>query len=89
MNQVRTPQEYATPEWLIANAKPGDRVTIATPHGQQLTGRMVMRGPAGLVLNLGGPHGTPGRGDARQHRFGEVLPARRLTARLAVAKFKL
>lgn len=60
MSQVRTPQEYATPEWLIANAKPGDRVTIATPHGQQRTGRMVMRGPAGLVLNLGGPHGTPG-----------------------------
>lgn len=60
MRQAKTPQEFAAPEWLIANAKVGDRVTIATPQGQTRAGRMVMRGPAGLVLNLGGPHGTPG-----------------------------
>lgn len=40
--------------------KAGCRVTIVTPHGQQRTGRAVMRGPAGWVLNLGGKHGTPG-----------------------------
>ena len=39
---------------------PGDRVTIRTPHGQERTGRAVMLGPAGWVLNLGGAHGTPG-----------------------------
>jgi hypothetical protein len=39
---------------------PGDRVTILTPHGQQRTGTVVMRGPYGWVLNLGGKHGTPG-----------------------------
>jgi hypothetical protein len=37
----------------------GDRVTITTPHGQELTGRAVMRGPYGWVLNMGGKHGTP------------------------------
>lgn len=38
----------------------GSRVTIVTPQGQERTGRAVMRGPAGWVLNLGGAHGTPG-----------------------------
>ena len=38
----------------------GDRVTITTPHGQQITGKAVMRGPYGWVLNLGGRHGRPG-----------------------------
>ena len=37
----------------------GDRVTIVTPHGHQRTGRAVMLGPAGWVLNMGGAHGTP------------------------------
>lgn len=40
--------------------KPGDRVTLLTPQKQEHTGRAVMRGPAGWVLNMGGPHGTPG-----------------------------
>jgi len=40
--------------------KPGSRVTIMTPHGQEATGKVVMRGPAGWVLNMGGPHGRPG-----------------------------
>lgn len=40
--------------------KPGDRVTIKTPHGQEISGRAVMKGPAGWVLNLGGAHGRPG-----------------------------
>jgi len=37
----------------------GSRVTIVNRFGQQSTGRAVMRGPAGWVLNMGGRHGTP------------------------------
>ena len=45
----------------------GDRVTILVPCGcgrngveyRPQTGRAVMRGPAGWVLNMGGPYGTP------------------------------
>ena len=44
----------------LDDIKAGDRVTIVTAHGQRRTGRAVMRGPAGWVLNMGGPHGTPG-----------------------------
>lgn len=50
-------------ELLYNKIRPGSRVTIVTPHGSKLTGRAVMRGPAGWVLNLGGPHGTPGIAD--------------------------
>lgn len=39
--------------------RPGSNVTIATPHGRLMTGRAVMRGPAGWVLNMGGLYGTP------------------------------
>jgi hypothetical protein len=38
----------------------GSRVTIVNRFGQQSTGRAVMRGPYGWVLNMGGPHGRPG-----------------------------
>jgi hypothetical protein len=38
---------------------PGDRVTIANRFNQESTGRAVMRGPHGWVLNMGGRHGTP------------------------------
>lgn len=38
----------------------GDRVTIVNRFGQEHTGKAVMRGPAGWVLNMGGRHGTPG-----------------------------
>lgn len=51
-----TPQ---TPS-LFDQIEVNDRVIITTPHGQNRTGRVVMRGPAGWVLNLGGQHGTPG-----------------------------
>lgn len=48
--------------------KHGDKVTILVPNGfgrfgqewKEKTGRVIMRGPAGWVLNMGGPHGTPG-----------------------------
>jgi hypothetical protein len=47
--------------------KPGDRVTIKTPHGSEISGRAVMFNTKFQcwVLNLGGPHGTPGLADAR------------------------
>lgn len=44
---------------LISVIRPGDRVTIVDRFGQQHTGRAVMRGPYGWVLNMGGRHGTP------------------------------
>jgi RadC-like JAB domain len=37
----------------------GSRVTIVNRFGQERTGRAVMLGPAGWVLNMGGRHGTP------------------------------
>lgn len=37
----------------------GCRVTIVNRFGQEHTGRAVMRGPHGWVLNMGGRHGTP------------------------------
>ena len=44
----------------------GDRVTISTPHGGKLSGRVVMRSShGGWVLNLGGRHGTPGLVDEK------------------------
>lgn len=39
--------------------KPGSRVTIVNRFGQTSTGRAVMRGPAGWVLNMGGKYGAP------------------------------
>ncbi|MBZ5532610.1 MAG: hypothetical protein LAO20_14350 [Acidobacteriia bacterium] len=46
---------------LVDAIRPGDRVTIVTPHGQQRTGRAVMPSSSGgWVLNMGGAHGTPG-----------------------------
>jgi len=58
--------------------KPGSRVTILVPNGKRIdwktrqvvqewkesTGRAVMRSATGgWVLNMGGPHGTPGLAD--------------------------
>lgn len=37
----------------------GDRVTVVNRFGQERTGRAVMRGLHGWVLNMGGAHGTP------------------------------
>jgi hypothetical protein len=60
-----SPREHGFPgpfeqEQLFNKIRPGSRVTIVTPHGSKLTGRAMMRGSAGWVLNLGGAHGTPG-----------------------------
>ena len=46
----------AASDWPEIGA--GDRVTIVNQFGQQQTGRVVMAGPAGWVLNVGGAHGT-------------------------------
>ena len=57
-----------TGKFTVDQIRAGDRVTILVPSGQGMhgqeyaerTGRAVMRGPAGWVLNMGGRHGTPG-----------------------------
>lgn len=45
----------------------GDRVTIKTPQGQEITGRAVMFNAKvdAWVLNLGGRHGIPGMATER------------------------
>ena len=37
----------------------GDRVTYVDRFGQKHTGKAVMKGPHGWVLNMGGKYGTP------------------------------
>lgn len=49
-----------TVQELHAAVGPGDRLTIRTAQGQELTGRVVMRNAYGFVLNLGGRYGKPG-----------------------------
>lgn len=44
---------------LFDTVRSGDKVTIVNRFGQISTGKAVMRGPAGWVLNMGGKHGTP------------------------------
>jgi hypothetical protein len=44
---------------LVDAISPGSKVTIVDRFGVQRTGRAVMRGPYGWVLNMGGKHGTP------------------------------
>ena len=45
---------------IIDSIRHGDRVTIVDRFGKSHSGKAVMRGPAGWVLNMGGAHGTPG-----------------------------
>ena len=49
----------ASNEELYNKIKPRSRVTIINRFNQESTGRAVMKGPAGWVLNMGGSHGTP------------------------------
>ena len=44
---------------LVDTISAGSRVTIVDRFGKERTGRAVMRGPYGWVLNMGGRHGTP------------------------------
>jgi hypothetical protein len=48
---------------LADGIKAGDRVTIVNRFGQSSTGRAVMKGAAGWVLNMGGKYGTPAIAD--------------------------
>jgi hypothetical protein len=65
MAQQRWAQHGA--ENLMASIQVGDKVTILRPAGigrdgreySERTGRAVMRGPHGWVLNMGGRYGTP------------------------------
>jgi hypothetical protein len=50
----------STEQRLVDAIRPGSRVTIVDRFGTQRTGRAVMRGPYGWILNMGGRHGTPG-----------------------------
>lgn len=53
---------------LLGTIRAGDKVTILVPNGigrhgpewKEKTGRAVMRGDHGWVLNMGGRFGTPG-----------------------------
>jgi hypothetical protein len=57
--RVRNPRRVG----MFSTIQPGDRVTIVTPRGQEMTGRAMMKGPAGWVLNVGGRYGTPALAD--------------------------
>lgn len=39
--------------------RPGSRVTILDRFNKRHTGWVVMKGPAGWVINMGGKYGTP------------------------------
>ena len=52
-----------TPKAILDAIRAGDRVTIETRFNQHRTGRAVLRGPHGWVLNMGGAYGTPGIAD--------------------------
>lgn len=55
------PKPMRTEGAAVAAIRPGSRVTIRTPQGQERTGRAVMRSSeGGWVLNMGGKYGTPG-----------------------------
>lgn len=45
---------------LVASIRPGDRVTIRTPRGQERMGVAVICSGTHVALNMGGQHGTPG-----------------------------
>ena len=63
-------------ENTILNAiSAGDRVTVVDRFGATRTGRAVMKGPAGWVLNMGGKYGTPGI--ATNENVVKVKPRRR------------
>ena len=44
---------------MFKDIQVGDSVTMSTPQGQVLSGKAVVKGPYGWVINVGGRHGTP------------------------------
>lgn len=60
-NPAEKNPRYTYPAGSVLNAiRAGDRVTIRDRFGKERTGKAVMSGPHGWVLNMGGAHGTPG-----------------------------
>ena len=64
-NSISEQKQQQEAGGVVSQIRPGDRVTIRTPHGQELTGKAVMYNSQQQcwVLNLGGKHGTPGIAD--------------------------
>lgn len=58
-NPVSWGHRYEPSGDVLDAIRSGDRVTIRDRFGKERTGRAVMRGPHGWVLNMGGAHGTP------------------------------
>lgn len=60
----------------FANIKPGDRVTIRTPQGQEVTGKAqaLLIFPTHAVLNMGGKYGRPAV--ATERNLVRVKPAK-------------
>ena len=65
MNNKLNITDFILASRLLSAVCVGDRVTISDRFGEHHTGRAVMRGPAGWVLNMGGPHGTPAIADVQ------------------------
>jgi hypothetical protein len=58
---------------IVDAIRPGDTVIIVNRFGQERKGRAVMRSTyGGWVLNMGGPHGTPGIAD--EDNIVKVIP---------------
>jgi hypothetical protein len=55
----REQREHGGSGSLFDAIRHGDRVTFVDRFGKSHTGKAVMRGPYGWVLNMGGRHGTP------------------------------
>ena len=63
-NSKKRVRYFKNPARLVDAIRAGDRVTIVNRFGQEHSGRAVMRSSiGGWVLNMGGPHGTPGLAD--------------------------
>jgi hypothetical protein len=64
-NSVSEQKQQQEAGGVVSQIRPGDRVTITTSHGQEMTGRAVMYNAQQQcwVLNMGGKHGTPGIAD--------------------------
>ena len=45
---------------VVEQIQPRDTVVTVNRFGQEQRGKAVMRNNYGWVLNMGGPHGTPG-----------------------------
>lgn len=44
----------------VADLRPGDRITLVTPHGQKRNGKVVITSGTHAACNMGGRFGTAG-----------------------------